>query len=144
MAYLSQMQGNGLNDTDTILEQFYEVGFKNYGEVRRYISMYGFSEDILKQNITSLSGGERNILQLAKVSASKANMLLLDEPTSAADSKGRILINNLIGQYCEKTGCTLIMTTHTGDYPDFKNLRIIELYDGKILNDTKAGNTYDA
>ena len=74
----------------------------------------------------------------------KADIVLLDEPTSAADSKGRILINNLIGQYCEKTGCTLIMTTHIADYPVLKNLRIIELYDGKILNDTKAGNTYDA
>src|SRR5699024_5565596 len=32
LSYLSQMQGNGLNESNTILEEFYEVGFKNYGE----------------------------------------------------------------------------------------------------------------
>ena len=48
LSYLSQMQGNGLNESNTILEEFYEVGFKNYGEVRRYISRYGFNEEVLK------------------------------------------------------------------------------------------------
>lgn len=96
------------------------------------------------KNAKTLSGGECQRLALARVLCRKADIVLLDEPTSAADSKGRTLINNLICQYCEKTGCTLIMTTHIADYPDFKNLRIIELYDGKILNDTKAGNTDDA
>ncbi len=47
--------------------------------------VYGFDADILTQKIESLSGGEKNILQLAKVSASKANMLLMDEPTSHLD-----------------------------------------------------------
>lgn len=58
LCYLSQMQGNGLNESSIILEEFYEAGFKNYGEVRRYISSYGFNEDILKQKISSLSGGK--------------------------------------------------------------------------------------
>ena len=112
MAYLSQMQGNSLNDTDTILEQFYEVGFKNYGEVRRYISMYGFSEDILKQNITSLSGGERNILQLAKVSASQANMLLLDEPTSHLDTYSQMALEKAVQNYKG----AILMISHDYDF----------------------------
>ena len=92
LCYLSQMQGNGLNESSTILEEFYEAGFKNYGEVRRYVSRYGFNEDVLKQNISSLSGGERNILQLAKVSSSRANMLLLDEPTSHLDTYSQMAL----------------------------------------------------
>ena len=99
LAYLSQMQGNGLNASNTILDEFYEVGFKNYGEVRRYISRYGFSEDVLKQKINSLSGGERNILQLAKVSASRANMLLLDEPTSHLDTYSQMALEKAIQNY---------------------------------------------
>ena len=99
LAYLSQMQGNGLNASNTILDEFYEVGFKNYGEVRRYISRYGFSEDVLKQKINSLSGGERNILQLAKVSASKSNMLLLDEPTSHLDTYSQMALEKAIQNY---------------------------------------------
>ena len=99
LCYLSQMQGNGLNESSTILEEFYEEGFKNYGEVRRYISSYGFNEDILKQKISSLSGGERNILQLAKVSASRANMLLLDEPTSHLDTYSQMALEKAIQNY---------------------------------------------
>ncbi|MGL5692934.1 MAG: ATP-binding cassette domain-containing protein, partial [Peptostreptococcaceae bacterium] len=85
MSYLSQMQGDVINECNTILQEFYDVGFETYGEVRKYVGKYGFSSDILTQEISSLSGGEKNILQLAKVSASKANMLLMDEPTSHLD-----------------------------------------------------------
>ena len=99
IAYLSQIQGEILNESNTILEEFYEVGFKNYGEVRRYISKYGFNEEVLKQNISSLSGGERNILQLAKVSSSKANMLLLDEPTSHLDMYSQMALEKAIHNY---------------------------------------------
>ena len=99
LCYLSQMQGNGLNESSTILEEFYEAGFKNYGEVRRYVSRYGFNEDVLKQKISSLSGGERNILQLAKVSSSCANMLLLDEPTSHLDTYSQMALEKAIQNY---------------------------------------------
>ena len=112
LAYLSQMQGNNLNESNTILNEFYEVGFKNYGEVRRYISSYGFSEDILKQNISSLSGGERNILQLAKVSASQANMLLLDEPTSHLDTYSQMALEKAIQNYKG----AILMISHDYDF----------------------------
>lgn len=96
------------------------------------------------KNAKTLSGGECQRLALSRVLCKKGDIILLDEPSSAADGKGRELINQLIGKYCEKTGCTLVMTTHTGEYPDLKNLRIIELCDGKIKTDTKAGDGYDA
>ena len=60
---------------------------------------YGFDEEILNQKIGSLSGGEKNILQLAKVSASKANMLLLDEPTSHLDTYSQIALEKAIENY---------------------------------------------
>ena len=99
IAYLSQMQGEILKEANTVLDEFYEAGFENYGEVRRYISRYGFNEDVLKQKISSLSGGERNILQLAKVSSSQANMLLLDEPTSHLDTYSQMALEKAIQNY---------------------------------------------
>ena len=112
LCYLSQMQGNGLNESSTILEEFYEAGFKNYGEVRRYVSRYGFNEDVLKQNISSLSGGERNILQLAKVSSSRANMLLLDEPTSALDLRHQLIVMDIAKKYTEENDAVTIFVVH--------------------------------
>ena len=99
MAYLSQIQGEILNESHTVLEEFYDAGFKTYQEIRPYISNYGFDEEIINQKIESLSGGEKNLLQLAKVAASKANMLLLDEPTSHLDTYSQIALEKAIENY---------------------------------------------
>ena len=99
VAYLSQLQGEILNESNTILEEFVGVGFKTYEEISSYISNYGFDEEVINQKIGSLSGGEKNILQLAKVSASKANMLLLDEPTSHLDTYSQIALEKAIENY---------------------------------------------
>jgi ATP-binding cassette subfamily F protein 3 len=99
MAYLSQLQGKTLNDSNTILEEFLGAGFNTYEEIKSYISNYGFEEEIINQKIGSLSGGEKNMLQLAKVSASKANMLLLDEPTSHLDTYSQIALEKAIENY---------------------------------------------
>lgn len=99
VAYLSQLQGEMLNDSNTILEEFIDAGFQTYEEIRTYISNYGFEGEIVNQKIASLSGGEKNILQLAKVSASKANVLLLDEPTSHLDTYTQIALEKAIQDY---------------------------------------------
>ncbi|BBH18800.1 ABC transporter ATP-binding protein [Paenibacillus baekrokdamisoli] len=99
VAYLSQLQGEMLKDSNTILEEFIDAGFNTYDEIRSYIANYGFEGEILNQKIASLSGGERNILQLAKVSGSKANVLLLDEPTSHLDTYTQIALEKAIADY---------------------------------------------
>jgi len=99
MAYLSQLQGEMLNESNTILEEFMDTGFATYDAAKEHLERYGFGEDIVHQSIKSLSGGEKNILQLAKVSTSKANMLLLDEPTSHLDTYSQIALEKAIAGY---------------------------------------------
>ncbi|WP_341280737.1 ATP-binding cassette domain-containing protein [Paenibacillus sp. FSL H8-0537] len=99
VAYLSQNQGEVLKVSNTILEEFIDAGFKTYDEVRTYIANYGFEGEIVNQKIQSLSGGEKNMLQLAKAAASKANVLLLDEPTSHLDIYSQIALEKAIEGY---------------------------------------------
>ncbi|HEX9027199.1 MAG TPA: ATP-binding cassette domain-containing protein [Clostridium sp.] len=99
VAYLSQKQDEILNESSTILEEFLNAGFETYEDVESYISNYDFDEEIINQKIESLSGGEKNILQLAKISASKSNMLLLDEPTSHLDTYSQIALEKAIQNY---------------------------------------------
>ncbi|MBZ9691192.1 ABC-F family ATP-binding cassette domain-containing protein [Clostridium sp. M14] len=100
MAYLSQIQGKTLNDSNTILEEFLDAGFETYEDIKLHIFEYGFeNEEILNQKIESLSGGEKNMLQLAKISASNANLLLLDEPTSHLDTYSQIALEKAIKNY---------------------------------------------
>ncbi|WP_336782059.1 ABC-F family ATP-binding cassette domain-containing protein [Paenibacillus illinoisensis] len=99
VAYLSQLQGEMLNDSNTILHDFIDAGFKTYDEIRSHLTDYGFEGEILDQKIESLSGGEKNMLQLAKVSGSQAGVLLLDEPTSHLDTYSQIALEKAIEDY---------------------------------------------
>ncbi|MDF2905041.1 MAG: transporter [Herbinix sp.] len=99
IAYLSQLHSEVLNETNTILHEFIDAGFKTYTEVEEYLINYGFEKDDLNQKISSLSGGEKNILQLAKVAASQATLLLLDEPTSHLDTYSQIALEKAIQEY---------------------------------------------
>lgn len=99
LAYLSQNQGEMLDEASTIAEEFFELGFGTLQEIGSYISRYGFEREYISQKIGSLSGGEKNILQLAKVSYGKANMLLLDEPTSHLDIYSKIALEKALREY---------------------------------------------
>jgi len=99
MAYLSQLQGEILEESNTIVDEFFDAGFKSYQEISAYLSNYGFDGEDIHQKITALSGGEKNMLQLAKISALKANLLLLDEPTSHLDTYSQRALENAINDY---------------------------------------------
>jgi len=99
MDFLSQLQGEMLNESNTIVEEFLETGFKSYDEIRAYLFNYGFEEELMNQKIEALSGGEKNLLQMAKISVSKANLLLLDEPTSHLDTYSQIALEKAIENY---------------------------------------------
>ncbi len=89
------------------------------------------------KNATGLSGGECQRLCLARVMAVGGDVLLLDEPTSAADRESTALMEKMIVSYCEEKGCTLLMTTHSEGQPERIGGKIINLCDGE-RTDTDA------
>ena len=99
LAFLSQNQSDVLNESNTILDEFMDMGFQTYKDAEVFLRNYGFSREILKQKISSLSGGEKTLLQLAKISHSNANMLLLDEPTSHLDTYSQLALEEAIKSY---------------------------------------------
>ena len=99
MAFLSQIQGEMLGEDHTVQDEFFEIGFNTYDEIKAHIAKYGFGEEVLTQKIGNLSGGEKNLLQLAKVSVTKANLLLLDEPTSHLDTYSQLALEEAIDNY---------------------------------------------
>jgi len=99
VAFLSQLDGEMLNESNTVLDEFFDAGFKTNQSIKSYILNYGFDEEIIGQKIASLSGGEKNILQLAKISSGNANLLLLDEPTSHLDTYSQMALEKAISDY---------------------------------------------
>lgn len=99
LAYLSQNQIEMLDESNTIVDEFFDLGFNTLQDIKSYLSNYGFEEEAINQKISALSGGEKNILQLAKISYGNANMLLLDEPTSHLDMYSQISLEKAIKEY---------------------------------------------
>ena len=88
-----------------------------------------------EKKATSLSGGELQRLSLCRVLSKKAELLLLDEPTSACDAKGAELVVEAIKQYREENGCTVVMSTHAPALALNAADRLIILGNGKIEAD---------
>lgn len=99
VAFLSQLQGEMLNENHTIVDEFLDAGFASVTQIEEHLSSYGFEGDVLNQTIRTLSGGEKNLLQLAKLSQSSANLLLLDEPTSHLDTYAQLALEQAINDY---------------------------------------------
>jgi ATP-binding cassette subfamily F protein uup len=82
--------------------------------VAAYAKDFLFQEAQLRQPISTLSGGERNRLLLARALAKPANMLVLDEPTNDLDMDTLDKLEELLEQY----DGTLILVSHDRDFVD--------------------------
>lgn len=87
-------------------------GFSKH--VAAYAKDFLFSEAQLRQPISTLSGGERNRLLLARALAKPANMLVLDEPTNDLDMDTLDKLEELLESY----DGTLILVSHDRDFVD--------------------------
>ncbi len=108
VGFLSQLHGEMLNESNTVLEEFYEMGFNDREEVAEHLGRYCFNPDHLDSRIMVLSGGEKNLLQLAKIDVTKADLLLLDEPTSHLDTYAQIALERAVADYKG----TVLMVSH--------------------------------
>lgn len=136
-AFLSQNHGEMLNENNTIYEEFEKLSeecktdsqtisinkglelqssnhaickkkLETRAEIAAYLKDYYFEPDVLDNQIEILSGGEKNLLQLAKIGVSDANFLLLDEPTSHLDTYSQIALEKAIENYKG----TVLMVSH--------------------------------
>ena len=98
-AFFSQLHAEILKEQNTIYEELFDVGFETHAQVETYLQTYCFDPDSLGRKVGHLSGGEKNLLQLAKLAAGNANLLLLDEPSSHLDTFAQIALENAIAAY---------------------------------------------
>jgi len=99
IGFLSQLHGEMLDEEHTVYEEMEELGFERKADIQEYLKDYCFEEETLTQKIGQLSGGEQNLLQLAKIAKSNANLLLLDEPTSHLDTYSQIALEEALNEY---------------------------------------------
>jgi len=98
-AFFSQLHSEVLDEDRTVWEEFDALNFPNKDAAAAHLAGWCFSPDILGRKIGGLSGGEKNLLQLALLAAGSANLLLLDEPSSHLDTFSQIALEQAIAAY---------------------------------------------
>ncbi|OSI11445.1 ATP-binding cassette domain-containing protein [Neisseria zoodegmatis] len=103
VAYFDQFR-SALNENDTVFytlgqgNDYVEVGGKKK-HVMSYLEDFLFHPARAQSPVSSLSGGERNRLLLAKLFTRPANILVLDEPTNDLDIETQELLEELLRDY---------------------------------------------
>ncbi len=113
VGYLDQARG-GLVDTDTVAENLGEgdwVALPGSGARKRhkvgYLEDFLFSREDQQQPVSTLSGGERARLLLAKLLLLGSNVLVLDEPTNDLDIPTLQILDEALTEF---PGCVLLVT----------------------------------
>ena len=103
VAYFDQFR-SALNENDTVFytlgqgNDYVEIGGKKK-HVMSYLEDFLFHPARAQSPVSSLSGGERNRLLLAKLFTKPANILVLDEPTNDLDIDTQELLEELLRDY---------------------------------------------
>lgn len=99
-------------------------------EIRNTLAAFLFTgEDVFKK-ISSLSGGERGRVSLAKLMLSEANFLILDEPTNHLDITSKEILESAINSY----EGTVLYVSHDRYFINKTATRILELTQKEFVN----------
>lgn len=106
------------------------------GEIAERVSeaarFAGVDESLLDKSPFDLSGGQKRRAAVAGVMAMRPSTLVLDEPAAGLDPAGRDSILSGIRGYCESTGATVIIVSHSMEDMAVWCDNVAVLADGKL------------
>ena len=105
--------------------------------IAELISFLGF-QDLLHQSVHTLSGGQKQLVNLAAVLVLQPKLLLLDEPTAQLDPIAAKEFLSLLKRVQEELGITIIMSEHRLDEVMPLADRVVFMDNGKIIYDGNA------
>jgi molybdopterin-binding protein len=86
-------------------------GTSNAGDAREIAARLGV-DSFATRSVASLSGGERQIVALARALAPAPDILLLDEPFAALDPRRRVRVRAELRRLQRERGTTVLHVTH--------------------------------
>ena len=123
IGYYDQQQAD-LTSNKTVLKELWdEYPFKNEKDIRTVLGNFLFSGDDVLKIVSSLSGGEKARLALAKLMLQKANFLILDEPTNHLDLDSKEILENALIDYPG----TILFVSHDRYFINRIASKVIEL-----------------
>ena len=118
------------------------IGFKDKDAIERRVMYILDKVGIAKYRnrpASMLSGGERQRVGIARALVKNPQIIIADEPTGNLDSSNTIDVMNIIKAISKQK--LVILVTHERDIAEFYADRVIEIVDGKIVDDRE--NSHD-
>lgn len=114
------IQGNVLFPHMTVEKNIaYVPNLLNHGNkektktaVKKWLSLVGLEEEMLKRYPDELSGGQQQRVGIARSLAASPDILLMDEPFGAVDEITRKQLQDEIQKIHRQTGITILFVTH--------------------------------
>lgn len=98
----------GLNPDNSVIDELLGVRQMPLSQARDYLAAYLFTGDDVFRPVSTLSGGERGRLALAKLALAGANFLLMDEPTNHLDIPSQEILEAVLAAF----NGTILLVSH--------------------------------
>jgi ATP-binding cassette, subfamily F, member 3 len=122
--YYDQEQAT-LVGNDTVLEELWsEWPMMNEKDIRSVLGRFLFTGDDAGKPVTSLSGGEKARLSLAKLMLLKSNTLILDEPTNHLDLDSKEILENALDDFPG----TIVFVSHDRYFINRLATKVIDIH----------------
>lgn len=124
--------GDDVAEEYSRLSAYYELhdGYNSDFKIRQILNGMGFSDLAYDRRISSLSGGEKTRLALAKLLLEQPELLILDEPTNHLDFKTLMWLEGYLKTYCG----AVIIVSHDRYFLDKLCTRICEIENGSLVS----------
>ena len=120
-----------LHDNKTIFDEISDdYPTLNNTQIRNTLAAFQFTGDEVFQVISTLSGGEKGRVSLAKLMLSDANFLILDEPTNHLDIASKEILEEALNNYSG----TVLYVSHDRYFINQTATRILELVNQTFVN----------
>ncbi|MTD31827.1 ABC-F family ATP-binding cassette domain-containing protein [Planomicrobium sp. YIM 101495] len=121
--YYDQEQANLSGNKPVLNELWDEYPLMNEKDIRGILGRFLFSGDDVLKPVSSLSGGEKARVALAKLMMQKANVLILDEPTNHLDLDSKEVLENALIDYPG----TILFVSHDRYFMNRLATKVVEL-----------------
>lgn len=123
IGYYDQEQAKLSSNKSVLKELWDEWPLMNEKDIRTVLGRFLFSGEDVDKAVSSLSGGEKARLALAKLMMQKANFLILDEPTNHLDLDSKEVLENALIDYPG----TLLFVSHDRYFINRIATKVVEL-----------------
>ena len=123
VSYYDQEQANLISNKRVLNELWDDYPTKPEKDIRTVLGNFLFSGDDVLKTVSTLSGGEKARLALAKMMMEKGNFLILDEPTNHLDLESKLVLENALIDYPG----TILFVSHDRYFINRIATKVIEL-----------------